>query len=74
MDWSHCPDVEIVPGKLPGALVVKDTRIPVQAILDHADAFTPDQIARDLFPGVGPEWVRRIIAYARHGAHAAHLL
>jgi uncharacterized protein (DUF433 family) len=74
MDWKQCPDVEIIPGKVSGALLVKGTRIPVQAILDHADEFTPEEIDRDLFPGVGLERARRIIAYAQHGAHAAHHL
>jgi uncharacterized protein (DUF433 family) len=71
MDWTQCPDVERIEGKVFGAWLVKGTRIPVQAIVDHADEFTPEEIDRDLFPGVGSERARRIIAYAQHGAHAA---
>jgi hypothetical protein len=38
IDWSRCPDVESVPDRCSGAWVVKGTRIPVQAILDNAEA------------------------------------
>jgi uncharacterized protein (DUF433 family) len=70
MDWSRCDDVERIEGKVSGQWLVKGTRIPVQAILDHADEFTPEEIERDLFPGVGAERAHRIIAYAQHDAHA----
>ena len=29
LDWSQCPAVESVPGKVSGAWVLKDTRMPV---------------------------------------------
>ena len=32
-DWSKCPAVESVPGKVSGAWVFKDTRLPVSALL-----------------------------------------
>ena len=35
LDWSQCPAVESVPGKLSGAWVLKDTRMPVAAIFDN---------------------------------------
>jgi uncharacterized protein (DUF433 family) len=68
MDWSNCPDVEQIPGKVSGAWLVKGTRLPVWAILEHADEYTPEEIANDLFEGVTPETVRRIIDFARQHA------
>ena len=31
-DWSKCPSVESVPGKVSGAWVFKGTRLPVSAL------------------------------------------
>jgi uncharacterized protein (DUF433 family) len=38
VDWSKCPLVEIVPGKVSGAPLLKATRMPVQTIVDNYDA------------------------------------
>lgn len=69
MDWSKCEDVERIPGKVSGALLVKGTRIPVQAVLDNADDFTPEQMAAEIYEGLPVDRARRIIAYARQHAH-----
>ena len=34
-DWSNCPGVESVPGRLSGAWVFKDTRLPVSALVGN---------------------------------------
>ena len=38
LDWSQCPAVESVPGKLSGAWVLKGTRMPVSAIFENIEA------------------------------------
>ncbi len=38
LDWSQCPDVESIPGKVSGAWVLKGTRMPVQAIFENLEA------------------------------------
>lgn len=38
LDWSQCPAVESVPGKLSGAWVFKNTRMPVQTIFANLEA------------------------------------
>ena len=65
IDWAACDDVERIPGKVSGAWLVKGTRLPVWAILENADNHTPEEIAADIFEGVTPETVRRIIEFAR---------
>jgi uncharacterized protein (DUF433 family) len=65
IDWSKCEAVEWTPGKVSGSWLVKDTRRPVWAILENADDHTPEEIANDIFEGVTPESVRRIITIAR---------
>jgi uncharacterized protein (DUF433 family) len=71
IDWCDCPDVERVPGRVSGQWVVKDTRVLADAVIENADDYSPEEIATDLYPDVGAERARRIIAYARAHAHAS---
>lgn len=71
MDWSKCSDVELIPGKVSGAWLVKGTRLPVDAILANADDYSPEEIATDLFQGITPEIARRIINFARQNVATA---
>lgn len=71
MDWSKCPDVERIPGKVSGQWIVKDTRILAQGVIDNAeDGFTAEEIATEIYPGLGVDRARRIIEFARQ--HAPH--
>jgi uncharacterized protein (DUF433 family) len=38
LDWSRCAAVESVPGKVSGAWVFKDTRMPVQTVFANLEA------------------------------------
>lgn len=38
IDWSQCPAVERIPGKVSGAWVLKGTRMPVQTIFENLRA------------------------------------
>lgn len=38
LDWSQCPAVESIPGKVSGAWVFKGTRMPVQTVFDNLEA------------------------------------
>jgi uncharacterized protein (DUF433 family) len=38
LDWSQCPVVESVPGKVSGAWVFKDTRMPVATVFENLEA------------------------------------
>ena len=35
LDWSKCPAVESIPGKVSGAWVFRGTRVPVSAIFEN---------------------------------------
>lgn len=72
MDWSKCPDVERIPGKVSGQWIVKGTRILADGVIENADDSTPEEIANELFPGLGVERARRIIEYARRQARHPH--
>src|SRR5437879_11711552 len=38
LDWSQCSAVESVPGRLSGAWVFRDTRMPVSAVFENLEA------------------------------------
>jgi uncharacterized protein (DUF433 family) len=38
LDWSQCPAVESTPGKVSGAWVFKDTRMPVATVFENLEA------------------------------------
>ncbi|HEX3684128.1 MAG TPA: DUF433 domain-containing protein [Bryobacteraceae bacterium] len=38
LDWSRCSAVESVPGRLSGAWVFRDTRMPVSAVFENLEA------------------------------------
>jgi uncharacterized protein (DUF433 family) len=45
LDWSNCPAVESVPGKMSGAWVFRGTRMPVAAVFENLeDGLTVDGI------------------------------
>lgn len=37
LDWSQCPAVESVPGRVSGAWVLRDTRMPVSLIFENLE-------------------------------------
>ena len=63
MDWTNCPDVETVPGKVSGVPILKHSRMPANAIVEnYADGLGADEIA-EVFE-LPAEGVRRLLAYA----------
>jgi uncharacterized protein (DUF433 family) len=45
LDWSQCPAVESIPGKVSGAWVFKNTRMPVQTVFANLEAgMSPHEI------------------------------
>jgi uncharacterized protein (DUF433 family) len=63
LDWSQCPDVESVPGKVSGAWVFKSTRTPVAIVFKNLeDGMTIDEVVEQ-FP-VTREQVRAVLEFA----------
>jgi uncharacterized protein (DUF433 family) len=45
LDWSQCPAVESIPGKVSGAWLFRDTRMPVSIVFENLEAgATVDEI------------------------------
>ncbi len=63
MDWTDCPDVESVPGKVSGVPILKHSRMPADAIVEnYVSGLPPDEIA-EVFQ-LPAEGVKRLLAYA----------
>ena len=63
LDWSQCPAVECVPGRLSGAWVFRDTRMPVSAVFENLEAgATIEEIAN--WFGISKEQIIEVLAFA----------
>jgi len=71
IDWSDCPLVEIIPGKVSGVPLLKNTRLPVDAITGNFDAFREEGLSPeaalaetlDCCPEAGTEAIKAILTY-----------
>jgi uncharacterized protein (DUF433 family) len=63
IDWSQCPAVESVPGKLSGAWVFRG-RMPVSAIVENVEAGASIDDILLWFDGLDREQVNAVIEFA----------
>jgi uncharacterized protein (DUF433 family) len=67
LDWSQCPAVESVPGKVSGAWVLRDTRMPVSVIFENLEyGATIEEIIENY--NVTGEQVQAVLAFAAQSA------
>ncbi|MFN0103524.1 MAG: DUF433 domain-containing protein [Bryobacteraceae bacterium] len=77
VDWSQCPLVEVIPGTVSGAPLLRNTRLPVEAITGNYDAFRDEGLSPkeaiaetlDCYPEAGIDTIQAILTY-----RAAHQL
>ncbi|MCU1234625.1 MAG: hypothetical protein JWP63_2592 [Candidatus Solibacter sp.] len=50
LDWSECPAVESIPGKVSGAWVLKGTRTPVKVLFENLEAGMTIEEVIEQFP------------------------
>jgi uncharacterized protein (DUF433 family) len=63
LDWSECPAVESVPGKVSGAWVFRGTRMPVQTVFENLEAGLSVREITEVFD-VTPEEIRAVLHFA----------
>lgn len=66
LDWSQCPAVESIPGKMSGAWVLKGTRMPVSAIFENIAGGASIDDIMEWFDGLDREQVKEVIEFAAH--------
>ena len=62
-DWSKCPAVESVPGKVSGAWVFTGTRLPVSALFGNLAEGATVQDFIEWFGGVDEAKVRAVLEF-----------
>ena len=69
LDWSQCPAVESVPGKVSGAWVFRDTRLPVATIFENLeDGMTIDELMEQF--DVTREQIQAVLEFAARSLDA----
>ena len=67
LDWSQCPIVESVPGRLSGAWVLRDTRMPVSVIFENLEyGSSIEEIIENY--GVTREQIQSVLDFAARSA------
>jgi uncharacterized protein (DUF433 family) len=70
LDWSKCPAVESVPGRVGGAWVFRGTRIPVAAVFENLeDGLTIEQVAA-LYDGLTREQIKAVLEFTAQSLEA----
>lgn len=64
LDWSRCPAVERIPGKVSGAWLFKGTMIPVIALFENLEGGARVDDFLEWFPRVSREQVEAVLEYA----------
>jgi uncharacterized protein (DUF433 family) len=70
LDWSRCPAVERVPGKVSGAWTFRNSRTPVKLIFENLeDGMTIDEIVEQ-YP-VSREEIKAVLDFAANSLDVA---
>lgn len=64
LDWSQCPAVESVPGKMSGAWVLRGTHMPVSVIFENLEAGAKIDNIMEWFEGIDREQIKAVIEFA----------
>jgi len=62
LDWSQCPAVESIPGKVSGAWVFRGTRVPVSAIFQNLKTSPIEEVLENFH--VTREQVQTVLDFA----------
>ncbi len=71
LDWTQCPAVERVAGKLSGAWVFKNTRVPVRALFENLEDGATVNEFLTWFPGVTRAQVEAVLEHAERSLTVA---
>lgn len=63
LDWNQCEAVEQNAGKVSGAWVFKDTRLPVRALFENLEGGATVDDFLEWFPGVTRDQVRAVLEF-----------
>ena len=61
LDWSQCPAVERIPGKVSGAWVFRDTRLPVVTVIENLEDLSVEEVMEQY--DVTREQINAVLAF-----------
>ena len=70
LDWSQCPAVESIPGKVSGAWVLRGTRTPVKVLFENLEAGMSIEEVIEQFP-VTREQLESLMAFVARSLEKA---
>ena len=70
LDWSQCPAVESIPGKVSGAWVFKGTRLPVATVIENLEDLSIDEVIEQF--DVTREQVTAVLDFVAQSLRADH--
>ena len=65
IDWSDCPSVERIEGKVSGAWLFKGTRVPVKALFENLEGGATVDEFLEWFPGVARAQAGTVLEHAQ---------
>lgn len=71
IDWSQCPAVERIPGKVGGAWLFRNTRVPVTALFENIEGGATIDEFLEWFPGVTRVQADAVLDFARRSLETA---
>lgn len=69
LDWSQCPAVESIPGKVSGAWVFRGTRMPVATVFENLEAGASIEDIAEWFD-ITPEQIKTVLEFAARSLDA----
>ena len=66
LDWSQCPAVESIPGKVSGAWVFRGTRVPVSAIFENLKSSPLEEVLENFL--VTLDQIKTVLDFAAKSA------
>ena len=64
LDWSQCPAVESVPGRVSGAWVFRDTRLPVATVIENLEDLSIEEVMEQF--DVTREQINAVLEFIAH--------
>jgi uncharacterized protein (DUF433 family) len=61
LDWSKCPAVESIPGKVSGAWVFRGTRLPVATVIENLEDLSVEEVMEQF--DVTREQIRAVLDF-----------
>jgi uncharacterized protein (DUF433 family) len=71
IDWSQCPAVERIPGKVGGVWLFKGTRVPVKTLFENIEGGATVDDFLQWFQGVERAQVEAVLEHAQRSLETA---